>query len=119
MSNLYPTNQMNLINYDTGRFYSITSETVSDVNLISNKSVSQKIVFVSCYWLLKMLFYKWFPAFVQDFKVIPHETFLSDTLFVTIDQTRQTNTRLWLTKKPGSEELVDNVYFLFCVKIMV
>ena len=40
MSNLYPTNQMNLINYDIERFYYITSETVSDDNLVLNKSLT-------------------------------------------------------------------------------
>ena len=99
MSNLYPTNQMNLINYDTEDFYYITSETVSDDNLVLNKSYYKKKLFVSCYCLLKMLFYKWFQAFVKNFKVIPHETFLSDTLFVTIDQSRQTNARLMADKE--------------------
>ena len=36
---------MNLINYDTEDFYYITSETVSDDNLVLNKSYHKKKTF--------------------------------------------------------------------------
>ena len=49
MSNLYPTNQMNLINYDTERFYYITTETVSDDNLVLNKSLTFLLA-ATAYW---------------------------------------------------------------------